>query len=114
MRELCSGFATAYDVEITLDNRNTFDVLINDEKLSEAYLEAAEDIVGKENISGTQEPATGSEDFADMLNVVPGAYCRIGHSGTTGLHNPSFFLDPNVLPVGASVMARIVERRLSK
>jgi hippurate hydrolase len=114
MRELCSGFATAYGVEITLDNRNTFDVLVNDETLSEAYLEAAEDIVGKENISGTQEPATGSEDFADMLNVVPGAYCRIGHSGTTGLHNPSFFLDPNVLPVGASVMARIVERRLSK
>ena len=96
MRELCSGFATAYGVEITLDNRNTFDVLVNDETLSEAYLEAAEDIVGKENISGTQEPATGSEDFADMLNVVPGAYCRIGHSGTTGLHNPSFFLDPNV------------------
>ena len=112
MRELCLGFATAYGVEITLDNRNTFDVLINDEELSEAYLEAAKDIVGKENISGTQEPATGSEDFADMLNVVPGAYCRIGHSGTTGLHNPSFFLDPDVLPIGASVMARIVERRL--
>ena len=86
--------------------------VINDEKLSEAYLEAAKDIVGKENISGTQEPATGSEDFADMINVVPGAYCRIGHSGTTGLHNPSFFLDPDVLPIGASVMARIVERRL--
>ena len=114
MRELCSGFATAYGVEITLDNRNTFDVLINDEKLSDAYLEAAVDIVGKHNISGTQEPATGSEDFADMLKVVPGAYCRIGHSGTTGLHNPSFFLDPSVLPVGASVMARIVERRLSE
>ena len=26
--------------------------MVNDEKLSEAYLEAAEDIVGKENISG--------------------------------------------------------------
>jgi hippurate hydrolase len=48
-----------------------------------------------------------------MLQVVHGAYCRIGHSGTTGLHNPSFFLDPEVLPVGASVMARIVERRLN-
>ena len=113
MRELCAGFATAYGVEINVDHRNIFDVLMNDSKLSDAYLEAAEDIVGKENISGTDEPATGSEDFADMLKVVPGAYCRIGHSGTTGLHNPSFFLDPEVLPVGASVMARIVERRLS-
>lgn len=113
MHDLCEGFATAYDVEIHLDLRNIFDVLMNDADLSDAYLQAAEDIVGRENISGTDEPATGSEDFADMLKIVPGAYCRIGHSGTTGLHNPSFFLDPEVLPVGASVMARIVERRLA-
>ena len=114
MRELCAGFATAYGVEIKIDVRNTFDVLMNDPTLSDAYLEAAEDIVGKENISDSEQPATGSEDFADMLKVVPGAYCRIGHSGTTGLHNPSFFLDPSILPVGASVMARIAERRLSE
>ncbi|MEW9920439.1 M20 aminoacylase family protein [Marimonas sp. MJW-29] len=112
MTELCEGFAKAYGVEIRIDIRNVFDVLMNDHDLSDAYLEAAADIVGAENISGDDEPATGSEDFADMLKVVPGAYCRIGHSGTTGLHNPSFFLDPEILPVGASVMARIIERRM--
>ena len=113
MRELCEGFAKGYGVEIAIDLRNIFDVLVNDADLSDAYLEAATDIVGAENISGTDDPATGSEDFADMLKVVPGAYCRVGHSGTTGLHNPSFFLDPELLPVGASIMARIVERRLA-
>ena len=113
MRELCDGIGKAYDVEIRIDLRNVFDVLMNDASLSDAYLEAAQDIGGADNISGTDEPATGSEDFADMLKVVPGAYCRIGHTGATGLHNPSFFLDPDVLPVGASVMARIAERRLA-
>jgi hippurate hydrolase len=113
MQELCDGFAKAYGVEIRLDLRNVFDVLINDADLSDAYMEAAADIVGKENISDQVEPATGSEDFSDMLQVVPGAYCRVGHTGTTGLHNPSFFLDPDILPVGASIMARVVERRLS-
>ncbi len=112
MKELCDGFETAYGVNIRLDLRNIFDVLINNADLSDAYLEAASDIVGAENISGTDDPATGSEDFADMLKVVPGAYCRVGHSGTVGLHNPGFFLDPEILPVGASIMARIVERRL--
>ncbi|GLQ26092.1 M20 aminoacylase family protein [Sulfitobacter pacificus] len=112
MRELCAGFAVAYGVTINIDVRNVFDVLMNDSELSDAYMEAAADIVGRENISDTDQPATGSEDFADMLKVIPGAYCRIGHSGTAGLHNPSFFLDPEVLPVGASIMARIVERRL--
>ncbi len=113
MNELCDGFALAYGVEINLDLRNIFDVLINDADLSDAYLEAAADIVGKENISATDDPATGSEDFADMLKVVPGSYCRIGHSGTVGLHNPGFTLGQEVLPVGASIMARIVERRLA-
>ena len=113
MRELCQGFSVAYGVEIHIDLRNIFDVLVNDSSLSDAYIEAAADIVGKDNISNTDEPATGSEDFADMLKVVPGAYCRVGHAGTTGLHNPSFFLDPKILPIGASIMARIAERRLT-
>jgi hippurate hydrolase len=113
MRELCDGFAKAYGVDIHVELRHVFDVLMNDADLSDAYLEAAADIVGVENVSDKEEPATGSEDFADMLKVIPGAYCRVGHSGTTGLHNPSFFLDPDLLPVGASIMARIVERRLT-
>lgn len=112
MQELCDGIAIAYGVEIKLELRNVFDVLFNDAELSDAYLEAAADIVGAENISDEIEPATGSEDFSDMLKVVPGAYCCVGHSGTLGLHNPGFFLDPEILPIGASIMARIIERRM--
>ena len=113
LKELCDGVAIAYGVEIRVDVRNIFDVLVNDDALSDAYLEAAADIVGAENVAETDQPATGSEDFADMLRVVPESYIRLGHSGTTGLHNPSFFLDPDILPVGASIMARVAERRLS-
>ena len=50
--------------------------------------------------------------FADMLKAVPGAYVRVGHAGTVPLHNPAYVLDTGILPVGASVMARIVEKRL--
>ncbi|MEM9279815.1 MAG: amidohydrolase, partial [Pseudomonadota bacterium] len=113
MQELCDGIALAYGVEIRLELRNVFDVLINDAELSDAYLDAAADIVGKENVSDEIQPATGSEDFSDMLKVVSGSYCRLGHSGNLGLHNPGFFLDPEILPIGASIMARIVERRLT-
>ena len=112
MRDLCAGFGAAYGVDIKVDLRNVFDVLVNDSDLSDAYMEAAADIVGAESINAEDEPATGSEDFADMLKVVPGAYCRVGHADTVPLHNPGFVLDPAILPVGASIMARIVERRL--
>lgn len=112
MRALCDGFAVAHGVEITLDLRNVFTPLVNDAALSDAYLAAAADIVGAGNVSDAVRPATGSEDFSDMLREVPGAYCRVGHAGTIGLHNPGFVLDPDLLPVGASIMARVVERRM--
>lgn len=110
--ELCKGLATAYNVEITPEFRNIFDVLINDDALSDAYMEAAADVVGVENTSDKVQPATGSEDFADMLKQVPGAYCMVGHAGTMPLHNPGFTLDTDMLPIGASILARIVERRM--
>ena len=86
-------------------------LLVSDE-LSDAYLEAAADVVGGVNVSDDRPPVTGSEDFADMLRVVPGAYCIVGHAGTVAVHNPGYVLDPGILPVGASIMARIAERRL--
>jgi hippurate hydrolase len=112
MKAICDGFATAHEAEISVDLRNVFDVLYNDADLSDAYLEAARDIVGAENITGEDTPVTGSEDFADMLKVVPGSYCRLGHGGTVSLHNPGYVLDPAILPIGASIMARLLETRL--
>ena len=112
LQALCDGFGTAFGVKVALELRPLFTVLQNDPELSQAYLEAACDIVGVENASTQVAPDTASEDFADMLQVVPGAYCRVGHSGTMPLHNPQFTLGQEILPVGASIMARLVETRL--
>ncbi|WP_413875605.1 M20 aminoacylase family protein [Albidovulum sp.] len=112
MAKLCAGTAEAYEVEVGLDLRPVFDVLVNDPALSQAYLEAAADVVG-DGARLTEELVTGSEDFADMLRAVPGAYLRIGHAGNVALHNPGFVFDDDLLPVGASIYARIIERRLA-
>ncbi|MGJ8544754.1 MAG: M20 aminoacylase family protein [Sulfitobacter sp.] len=114
IRDLCAGMSQAYGVEISVDLRNVFDVLMNDPDLTDAYITAAADVVGADMSSTSSEQATGSEDFADMLKVVPGAYCRVGHAGNIPLHNPGFVLDDAILPVGASIYARIVETRLPK
>lgn len=111
MRELCAGYAIAYGAEIDIDIRNVFDVLRNDDALSAEMLSAAIDVVGADNARQKDEAVMGSEDFADMLALVPGAYCTIGHAGDVPLHNPGFVLDDDILPVGASLMARMVETR---
>ena len=109
---ICDGISIAYEIEVNLDMRNVFDTLINNEELSDAYIDVAMDVLQCELEPDISLPVMGSEDFADMLRVVPGAYIRIGHTGTVGLHNPSFVLGQEALPIGASIMARILEKRL--
>ena len=113
MKEICAGVAATYAVEVTLDLRDVFDVLINTESETAAMAEAARDIVGDTGLITRPRPMMGSEDFADMLRKAPGCYARVGHSGDLPLHNPGFVLDDAILPVGASLLARIVERRLA-
>ncbi|WP_207481555.1 M20 aminoacylase family protein [Arenibaculum pallidiluteum] len=113
MRAIAQGMALSFGVEIEVDIRNIFDVLVNHDEQAAALADAARDIVGDTNVLTTPRPMMGSEDFADMLRAVPGSYCWVGHGGTVPLHNPGFIFDDAMLPVGASLLARIVERRLS-
>ncbi|MGP9806256.1 M20 aminoacylase family protein [Paracoccus sp. NSM] len=112
MRAICEGAEQAFDLSITCKFREIFDVLVNDADLSDAWTEAAADVLGADNVRDDAQPFTGSEDFADMLQQVPGAYGNLDHAGTVPLHNPGFVLDEGILPVGASIYARLIERRL--
>ncbi|WP_417628510.1 M20 aminoacylase family protein [Pararhodobacter aggregans] len=110
MQALCDGAAAAYGCQVTLEMRNVFDVLENDPTLSQAMLEAAAGLVGEQAQVKT-ELVMGSEDFADMLQVVPGAYCTVGHGSGVALHNPGYVFDDASLPLGAALMARMIETR---
>ncbi len=111
MKTLCAGYATAFDCEIAIDIRNVFDVLVNDSERCESVLAAAQEVVGAEKVTTRGEAVMGSEDMADMLAVIPGAYFTVGHGGGVPLHNPGFVMDDAMLPIGASIFARLVETR---
>ncbi|POR49979.1 M20 aminoacylase family protein [Bosea psychrotolerans] len=113
MREIAAGMALTFGVQIDVDIRDIFDVLVNHGPQAEAAAKVAAEIVGADNVLTEVKPIMGSEDFADMLRAVPGAYCWVGHAGTVPVHNPSFILDDGILPVGASLLARLVETRLA-
>ena len=112
MRAIAAGIATSFGVEVEVDIRDIFTVLENHEEQSRAVAKVANEIVGPENVSMTPQPKMGSEDFADMLRAVPGAYFWLGHEGSVPVHNPGFILDDAILPLGASLFARIIETRL--
>jgi amidohydrolase len=112
MRALAAGMAIAFDVEIEVDIRDGFSVLVNQEEQSKAIEAVARTVVGDANVLTQVRPLMGSEDFADMLHAVPGAYFWVGHDGSVPVHNPGYVLDDKILPIGASMFARIIETRL--
>ena len=112
MRTICAGIAATYQCEITADIRDTFSVLVNEEEQSRVVEAVAKTVVDPANVLTRATPKMGSEDFADMMQVVPGAYFWIGHDGSVPVHNPGYFLDDKILPIGASMFARIIETRL--
>lgn len=61
----------------------------------------------------------GSEDFSYMLEARPGAYVNIGNGGPDSeygvpVHNPRYRFNDEILPLGAALYARLVERRLGR
>ena len=112
MQAICAGIASAFDVEIEVDIREAFNVLVNQEEQSRVIEEVARTIVDPSKVFTRAQPKMGSEDFADMLKTIPGAYFWLGHDGSVPVHNPGYVLDDKVLPIGASVLARVIETRM--
>ena len=110
LRRICAGMAAAQEVGIDVEVRRVFDVLVNDPDRARDIVAAARDVVG-DRAAADADLTMGSEDMADLLRVVPGAFFNLGHDGGVPLHNPGFLFDDSILPVGASIFARIVETR---
>lgn len=112
MRRILQGCALAHSIEATLDIRNIFEITVNDAAAAHEIAETAATLLGDENVFRLGNPSPVSEDFADMLKVVPGAYFMIGHSKTKPLHHPEYEFDDAAIPIGATILSRLIERRL--
>jgi len=77
--------------------------------------QAAEKVVGKGNVLENQTPSSGAEDFAFMLQKVPGAYIWISGKSPIAsgyLHEPYYDYDDLITPIGVQYFANLVEARL--
>jgi hippurate hydrolase len=71
-------------------------------------------VAGPGKVTTSGAATMGSEDFAFMLEAKPGAYVFIGNGATRSLHNPGYDFNDEILPVGASYWATLVEQRLPR
>ncbi|NEI72302.1 amidohydrolase [Rhizobium lusitanum] len=112
LRTIAHNIAAAHELQAEIDLRDIFSVLTNHPEHVDIVAEIGRDVLGPSQVSTFSKRAMGSEDFADFLLHAPGAFFTLGHSGTVPAHNPGFIVDDAILPVGATLFARLVESRL--
>ena len=108
-RSIAEGFGA--EAKVTIESR--FSALRNDDRLAEAAMQVAASIVGEGLAEYDERPQTGSEDFAEMLTVVPGTYLLLGQGEGPALHNPRYDFNDAAIPIGATLLARLAEARAS-
>ena len=117
MRKIAEGIAAAMGASASLDFRMIFPPLVNNADAAHFIAECAAELVGAENVDRAGNLTMASEDFAYMLEHRPGAYIQIGNGDGEGgceVHNPGYDFNDAALTLGASLFARLVEKKLAR
>jgi hippurate hydrolase len=114
MTQLAEGVAAGFGATAKVDFRTIFAPLVNDPEQSMIYADAAAELVGEALVDRAKGPTMGSEDFAFMMEKVPGAYILVGGGEGAAAHNERFNFNDETTPYGAALYARLVERVLPK
>ena len=117
MRRIASGVAGGFGATAELDFRVIFPPLVNDATEAGFIADVAADLVGADNVNREGGLVMASEDFSYMLERRPGAYIQIGNGDGIGgceVHNPGYDFNDAALPLGASLFARLAERKLAR
>lgn len=120
IRELVEFQAQSFGVRADLQWRRGYSVLVNTPAETAFAREVALELLGPDRVTAQGEPLTGSEDFAFMLERVPGSYVLIGNDGGSAqagspcmVHNPGYDFNDANITVGSAYWVLLAERFLS-
>ena len=113
LKRIAVAVAEGLGARAEVDYRLIFAPLVNAPEPARAIADAAAEIVGEANVDRHKGPAAASEDFAFMLEKVPGAYINLGNGEASAqVHNNRYDFNDEAIPYGATMFARLVERLL--
>ncbi|OOY18190.1 M20 aminoacylase family protein [Thioclava sp. DLFJ4-1] len=108
--------AEAFHAKAELIYQRRYPATINDAEAAETARRAAEAIVGRDAVQVDYAPSMASEDFAFLLEKVPGAYGWIGNGSAEGgrnLHSPHYDFNDSILPLGVQFFVEVAHRALA-
>jgi amidohydrolase len=117
IRSIAGGIATAMGGAAEITYYKGYPATRNHAEQLHKALGVAADMVGADKIIDDVAPTMGGEDFAYMLEAKPGAYLFIGAGPEIEggkLHQVKYDFNDELLPIGASYWARLVETVLAR
>ena len=114
VRRICDGVAAAHGVKVEVRPSPTkpYPTTVNHHKETDIAVAAMRSVVGAENVHDGIKPVMGAEDFAFMLNRVPGAYIFMGNGDSAPVHHPAYDFNDEALPYGVAYWSELARRAL--
>jgi amidohydrolase len=114
LRALCESIAAGFGARATLIYERVYPATVNTLPEAQFASDVAASLVGESRVIRNMAPSMGGEDFSFMLQVVPGAYMRLGQGSTNGcfLHNSRYDFNDDVLPLGSAMHASLIEQSM--
>jgi amidohydrolase len=110
--EIAETTAKLYGAKATVKYRRGYPVLKNHAVQADFAASVAAQIAGADKVDTSLAPVMGAEDFSFMLNARPGAFIFVGNGDSAGLHHPAYNFNDEVIPIGTSYWAKLVETAL--
>lgn len=110
LRDAAAATETLHGVRVEVRVAPVAPVAVNDADASAAVRASAARVVGADRVIGDARGVMASEDFAEFLARVPGAYFFIGQDGRAP-HHPEYVFDPEIIPVGAAIFVDLARTR---
>ncbi len=111
VREVAGGVAAALRARVDIEFEMSYPPTVCDPEMAEQLATSARSLIGVESVMAA-EPVMGAEDFAFVLQKVPGATLWLGVKHPDWpepkpVHTATFDIDESALPIGSSALAGV-------
>lgn len=116
--QVAGNTAAAHEAVAEVTYTRRYPPTVNHAAETDRAAEAAGRVLGAAKVHRDLPPVMGGEDFSFMLLKRPGAFLFMGQKGAdrggVPVHHPHYDFNDDLLPIGASYFATLVEQELRR
>jgi len=113
LERIAKGTALSFGCDAEVAYSREFVPVMNDAAATQIAIAAARAVADSpDQVDADAARISASEDFARLLEHVPGNFMFIGNGDSQSLHHPSYDFDDRALPFGVRYFTQVVQNRL--